>query len=178
MLGIAALYSSTFYVQLFYSKIQSLRLNHFSVCWVHTSNQFLSSKYSFVLDRERASEPCLIGVYFTFSRHTRLASYGALCVSFQIADFVGHYFWVDNYGTRWVTIFTLIYFCQATIVNLMIAINVRRLLYRALQTYNHVYKIHITTECFSEGFYLGCSLCLNIMYGKQRIHNKTLRKIN
>ena len=51
-----------------------------------------------------------------------------------------------------------------TIVNLMIAINVRRLLYSALQTYKWVYRIHITTECFQKDFIGVCSFCLNLMY--------------
>ena len=49
------------------------------------------------------------------------------------------------------TIFTLIYFRLATIY-LIIAINVSRLLYRALQTYKYVYKITFYDGIVSEGF--------------------------
>ena len=45
-----------------------------------------------------------------------------------------HHFWISNYSILRITIFTLIYFRLATIY-LIIAINVSRLLYRALQTY-------------------------------------------
>ena len=71
--------------------------------------------------------------------------------------------------------FTLVYFRLATIINLIIAIDVSRLLCRALQTYKQVYNNTFYDGIVSEGFTWECSLCLNIMYANLRVQNKTLR---
>ena len=74
--------------------------------------------------------------------------------------------------------FTLIYFRLAIIINLIIAINVSRLLCRALQTYSKFTIIHFMTELYQKDLLGSVHFCLNIVYANLRVQNKTLSKIN
>ena len=114
-------------------------------------------------------------LYWIISLQTNTLHVMKSCLSNPNVSLLWHiglgYWYLERYHFRWFISFWPLF-------NLIVAINVCRLLYRALQTYQSVYNNTFWwRKCFRGILFLTVH-CLIPTYAKLRVQNKTLIKIN